>query len=44
MPSGLTVGDGKFGSDAFLLKSKGIDVVVTSISSHTLKWPARRAI
>jgi ubiquinone/menaquinone biosynthesis C-methylase UbiE len=33
----LTVGDGKFGSDAFFLESKGIDVVATSISSHTLE-------
>ncbi len=33
----LTVGDGKFGSDAAFLYSQGIDVVATSISSHTLE-------
>jgi ubiquinone/menaquinone biosynthesis C-methylase UbiE len=33
----LTVGDGKFGSDAAFLQSHGIDVVSTSISSYTLE-------
>jgi len=33
----LTVGDGKFGSDAFFLQNEGVDVTATSISSHTLK-------
>jgi ubiquinone/menaquinone biosynthesis C-methylase UbiE len=33
----LTVGDGAFGSDAFFLRSFGIDVTATSISTHTLE-------
>jgi ubiquinone/menaquinone biosynthesis C-methylase UbiE len=33
----LTVGDGRFGSDAFFLQAHGIDVMATSISSHTLE-------
>lgn len=38
----LTVGDGKFGSDAFFLQTQGIDVVATSISSHTLEMAHSR--
>ena len=33
----LTVGDGRFGSDAFFLQNQGIDVIATSISSDTLE-------
>jgi SAM-dependent methyltransferase len=33
----ITVGDGRFGSDAFFLQGHGIDVIATSISSHTLE-------
>jgi SAM-dependent methyltransferase len=33
----LTIGDGKFGSDASFLQSYGIDVTATSISSSTLE-------
>ena len=33
----LTIGDGKFGSDAAFLQSHGVDVVATSISSYTLE-------
>lgn len=33
----VTVGDGRFGSDAFFLQEQGVDVVATSISSHTLE-------
>ena len=32
----LTLGDGKFGSDAYFLRNHGIDVLATSISTHTL--------
>jgi ubiquinone/menaquinone biosynthesis C-methylase UbiE len=33
----ITVGDGRFGSDAFFLQERGIDVVATSISPYTLE-------
>jgi ubiquinone/menaquinone biosynthesis C-methylase UbiE len=33
----LTVGDGKFGSDAFFLETCGADVTSTSISTYTLE-------
>jgi ubiquinone/menaquinone biosynthesis C-methylase UbiE len=33
----LTVGDGRFGSNAFFLQNHGFDVIATSISSHTLE-------
>jgi SAM-dependent methyltransferase len=33
----LTVGDGKFGSDAAFLEGQGMNVIATSISSHTLE-------
>jgi ubiquinone/menaquinone biosynthesis C-methylase UbiE len=33
----LTVGDGKFGSDAFFLQTHGVDVIATSISTYTLE-------
>jgi ubiquinone/menaquinone biosynthesis C-methylase UbiE len=33
----LTVGDGRFGSDAFFLQSQGVDVTASSISTHTLE-------
>lgn len=33
----LTVGDGRFGSDAYFLAGHGADVTATSISTHTLE-------
>jgi SAM-dependent methyltransferase len=33
----LTVGDGRFGSDASFLEGYGVDVTATSISTHTLR-------
>ena len=33
----MTLGDGKFGSDAYFLESHGLDVTATSISTHTLE-------
>jgi ubiquinone/menaquinone biosynthesis C-methylase UbiE len=38
----LTVGDGKFGSDAFFLQNRGADVTATSISTHTLEVASSR--
>jgi ubiquinone/menaquinone biosynthesis C-methylase UbiE len=40
----LTVGDGGFGSDAFFLQSYGIDVIATSISTHTLEIAHQRGL
>jgi len=40
----LTVGDGGFGSDAFFLESHGIDVMATSISTHTLEVAHSRGL
>jgi ubiquinone/menaquinone biosynthesis C-methylase UbiE len=40
----LTVGDGGFGSDAFFLQSHGIDVLATSISTHTLEVAHSRGL
>lgn len=40
----LTVGDGGFGSDAFFLESHGIDVMATSISTHTLEVAYSRGL
>jgi ubiquinone/menaquinone biosynthesis C-methylase UbiE len=33
----MTIGDGKFGSDAYYLQAMGVDVTATSISTHTLQ-------
>jgi ubiquinone/menaquinone biosynthesis C-methylase UbiE len=33
----ITIGDGKFGSDAYFLETHGVDVVATSLSTHTLE-------
>jgi SAM-dependent methyltransferase len=35
--SWLTIGDGRFGADAFFLKNNRVDVLATSITDHTLK-------
>lgn len=40
----LTVGDGRFGSDAFFLQNHGIDVIATSISSRTLEIAHSRGL
>lgn len=40
----LTVGDGKFGSDAFFLQTQGTDVTASSISTHTLEVAHSRGL
>jgi len=32
----ITIGDGRYGSDAYFLKKNGVDVTATSLSDHTL--------
>lgn len=38
----LTVGDGSYGSDAYFLQKKGMDVLASSLTDHSLKIAAEK--
>lgn len=38
----LTVGDGSYGSDAYFLQQKGMDVLASSLTDHSLKIAAEK--
>lgn len=40
----LTVGDGSFGSDAYFLQQKGVDVVASSLTDHSLRIAAEKGL
>ncbi len=39
----LTIGDGKFASDAFMLNSMSVEAIASSISNYTLEWAKQQA-